>query len=301
MGNSAACINKMRNFQKTTNFMKDKALNLMRLATLVILLFISNTVSSQSFTFNMDGPSIIEGYTYPIKIVVTPQKDLESIGRLDVYWNNKILFKAAALAVVHKEESTSPFFIIQGEQLKDDGESDPQQPVIVLLATREVSSDGFYAIITYYLDKEEINIGAKPHNKESYLGICNRLMSYVPVYGGSDNSSNEIDRELPLTLDGHSSSFTSYISGSQTKALGRTGCLGDTISVRTKTGKLISETSWGSYTVSSDVSWLSFPYKTDAAFSPVAEINYTGRSRTATVTVTAGGVSSTMYFTQYAQ
>lgn len=136
----------------------------------------------------------------------------------------------------------------------------------------------------------------EPREEVSYTSSYKQLDL---AFGNSYSSTNE-NNELPLILDGHSTSFTSYIDGGQTPSLGRTGALGDAITVRTQSGKMVDETSLGDYTVSADVSWLSFPYKTTAAFSPVAEINTTGRSRTATVTVTAGGVSSKFYVTQRA-
>lgn len=140
-----------------------------------------------------------------------------------------------------------------------------------------------------------------PTSVSSYLGIVRQLMGMSADFDLESAGTSPVDEkstELPLVLGGHSSSFTSYVQGSQTENLGRSGCLGDAITVRTKTGKMISQTSFGDYTVTSDAYWLTFPYKTEAAFIPVAEVNTTGQSRTATVTVTAGGVSSTMYVTQ---
>lgn len=117
-----------------------------------------------------------------------------------------------------------------------------------------------------------------------------RLISDFKNHNGIfSNFVSEYDTELPLTIEGRSPSYTVNISPSgEEKAY----------SVRTKSGKLVDETSIGDYEVESDAAWARVRYKTDAAFLLTTDPNDIGMTRTATITVTAKGKSTVMTVNQ---
>ena len=103
------------------------------------------------------------------------------------------------------------------------------------------------------------------------------------------NFSSEADRELPLTVNGYNTGkvFTVPANG------------GDTVyPVRTKTGKMVSDTKIGDYTATSDSYWCEINTKTDAAILLRTSANTTGYERKATITVEAGGKTTTVRVSQ---
>ena len=103
------------------------------------------------------------------------------------------------------------------------------------------------------------------------------------------NFASEADRELPLTVNGYNTGkvFTVPANG------------GDTVyPIRTKTGKMVCDTKIGDYTATSDSYWCEINTKTDAAILLRTSANTTGYERKATITVEAGGKTTTVRVSQ---
>ncbi len=165
-------------------------------------------------------------------------------------------------------------------------------------------------------ENKDYEIAFKPKSVNNYNIKFQELYSELGnltsgAFSSSSNNSksaaSEASSELPLVLNINGRTVRTiedgamYIQAGQTSNLGISGCMGDAVVVRTKTGKMIDETGFKDYTVETDADWLDCNhYKTKEAFIPLAKVNNTGQSRTAFVSVIAGGKRTTFLVTQRA-
>ncbi len=168
--------------------------------------------------------------------------------------------------------------------------------VICYYEIKEVDNHGNYTSVDMFRDDE---------GKRVYLRTIKRTITYYS--NNSKSAASEASSELPLVLNINGRTVRTiedgamYIQAGQTSNLGISGCMGDAVVVRTKTGKMIDETGFKDYTVETDADWLDCNhYKTKEAFIPLAKVNNTGQSRTAFVSVIAGGKRTTFLVTQRA-
>ena len=103
-------------------------------------------------------------------------------------------------------------------------------------------------------------------------------------------SKNVVSSELPLLINGYQT-FNKTVDANANEVA---------FPVRTKTGKMVSDTSLGDYEVWTESSWVRVTYKTDAAFLLNWNANRTHQTRTADIYVKAGGVTSKMVLKQQA-
>lgn len=151
-------------------------------------------------------------------------------------------------------------------------------------------SKGAYA---YYWDtrgNSDISYSLKSTDEERNSATASAILeSFNNRTGLFVNFKSVKDIELPLKVDGYTSDFNVNIPS---------GVYEKSYSVRTKSGKMVNETRFKDFEVSSDSYWAKIDFKTDAAFSLKAEANTTGYTRKANITVESGGVKTIMTVTQ---
>jgi len=139
-------------------------------------------------------------------------------------------------------------------------------------------------------DKKSVSLKSS-HPEQNRTTIDAIKKSFKNKTGLFANYRSVADIELPLTIEGHSPTYSTTISP-----------IGDdkgyVYSVRTKTGKYVDDTSLKEYEVTSDSYWAKIDVKTESAFLVRTLDNNTGSSRKATIKVSAGGVTTEMYITQ---
>lgn len=148
----------------------------------------------------------------------------------------------------------------------------------------------------YYNDNRNPNnkicYGLVSSDRTSNESKMESLMSAFKNHTGIFSSfRSQADIELPLKIEGRTSNYSvrAKASGEETA-----------YAVRSKTGKMVNETAFKDYEVSSDSYWADVSFRTEAAFLLKTEPNTTGRSRTATITVKAknNDIATTMTVTQ---
>ena len=129
--------------------------------------------------------------------------------------------------------------------------------------------------------------------------MCKKLITKTGdqgQYGGNTstssssatNSSSSISL-LPLTINGYTSGYNAKVPGKKDHYV---------YSVKTRNGQYVKDTKLGDYTVASDFYWTQIKRKTESAFQVDLDENTSGSPRTATITVKADGVATTMTITQ---
>lgn len=138
---------------------------------------------------------------------------------------------------------------------------------------------------TFYFDKRnpnnEITYSLSTTNKSRNASQMNAmLLAFNNRTGIFSSFRSQSDIELPLKIEGRTSNYSV-----------RANAGGDEIaySVRTKTGKMIDETVFEDYEVSSDSYWADVSFHTEAAFLLKTQPNTTGSTRTATISINAKG------------
>ena len=139
----------------------------------------------------------------------------------------------------------------------------------------KVSGKREFIAPTDLLDEKKIN---------SY--VFEKKLKQIYQYLGNNNVSSE----LPLLIEGYQTFYKTVNANANEIAY----------SVRTKTGKFVSDTSIKEFEAWSESSWVRVTFKTDAAFLLNWDANRTRQSRTANIYVKAGGVTSKMILTQQA-
>lgn len=167
----------------------------------------------------------------------------------------------------------------------DDGHKDTKQPYII------IGSNGIMAI---YQDKRNqgqlIDKYISCTNNDANTSVMNILLSdFNGRKGVFSGFRSQKDLELPLKINGYGPTYNITISAQGSE---------EVYPVRTKTGKIVDESAFNDYTVTSDSYWANIKTKTSAAFLVNFAPNNTGSTRKATITVTCDDVNSTMTVTQ---
>jgi len=248
-----------------------------------IILCISLNAQTVSYSFNYD-----EAY------ITKADEGKVGKGQLVIYSNGTAVYKASVNGhSINRSisiKSASSFldgavFCIYSSQAGRD-EKD-KYPYII------INGDGDYA----FFYEGEIHNGAdsyslslsdtrKGQNANAMQQLLNDFDNRRGIFSGFSSVS---DLELPLKIEGFNYTRTITVPGSgEEKAY----------SVRTKTGKLVDESSIGDYEVESDSYWAKIKVKTNAAFLLDTEANTTGQLRTANIYVKANGKTTQLIVNQ---
>ena len=129
--------------------------------------------------------------------------------------------------------------------------------------------------------------------------MCKKLITKTGdqgQYGGSTSvssskttSSSTPPALLPLTIDGRTSGYHVNVPGKKKDYV---------YAVKTRNGQYVKDTKLEDFTVTSDFYWARIKRKTESAFQVDLDENTSGSPRTATITVKADGVATTMTITQ---
>lgn len=251
----------------------------------IVMALTSITANAQTavYTFKYDKLFIDNG-----------KESLTGSGQVIVYDNQTVVFKGrTSNSSINRNFSfVKVSNVLEGSMLSlysgsGDHETASKKPYII------IANDGDFA----FFYEGDIDAGAdcysmsisdntKGQNKTVMDRMLNDFENRYSVFSGFRSES---DTELPLKIEGYSTQHTVNISPSgEEKAY----------SVRTKSGKLVSETGIGDFEVESDAAWANIKFKTDAAFLLNTEPNTIGVTRSATITVTAKGKSTTMIVNQ---
>ena len=153
--------------------------------------------------------------------------------------------------------------------------------------------DGYISFNTTYggvmkvSGKKEFIVPTDLLEEEKLSYVFEKKLKQIYQYLGS---KNVVSSELPLLINGYQT-FNKTVDANANEVA---------FPVRTKTGKMVSDTSLGDYEVWTESSWVEVTYKTDAAFLLNWTANRTRQTRTADIYVKAGGVYSKMVLTQQA-
>ena len=227
-------------------------------------------------------------YTFLFDSIKTSESEdfVPGTGRVVIYDNLTVSIsgskaKGKPINYSFKFNSLVPLKGVLGFKLYSDIDVDDKKPYLF------VSYEGWMA------DYNDISSGHflalcddNKHNIATMEACLDAIKNSTGIFR---NFSSEADRELPLTVNGYNTGkvFTVPANG------------GDTVyPIRTKTGKMVSDTKIGDYTATSDSYWCEINTKTDAAILLRTSANTTGYERKATITVEAGGKTTTVRVSQ---
>lgn len=227
-------------------------------------------------------------YTFLFDSIKTSESEdfVPGTGRVVIYDNLTVSIsgskaKGKPINYSFKFNSLVPLKGVLGFKLYSDINVDDKKPYLF------VSYEGWMAD---YNDKSSGHFLAlyddNKHNIATMEACLDAIKNSTGIFR---NFSSEADRELPLTVNGYNTGkvFTVPANG------------GDTVyPIRTKTGKMVCDTKIGDYTATSDSYWCEINTKTDAAILLRTSANTTGYERKATITVEAGGKTTTVRVSQ---
>lgn len=239
-----------------------------RITVSILAMLVMAVVYSQSIAYTfyydevwIDGRGEPDGKPGVGKVVIYDNLDVVFEGRSTAFGNFKPSFKIQSAST-----SLDIFLTIKSS-------SDENCEQIIL---------GSNGVIAIYSDKRnpnnEIKYSLSSNDTErNSLTMESMMSAFKNRKGIFSTFRSEADLELPLKIEGYASNY---------RVTSRAG--GDEIaySVRTKTGKMIDETVFEDFDVSSDAYWADVSFHTEAAFLLKTEPNTTGSTRTATITVT---------------
>lgn len=198
-------------------------------------------------------------------------------GKLVIYDNLEVIFEGHSESLGHFRKSLNIKYTSNYHDafiyLYDGPDKDKDNIVAI----------GSDAINAFFWDKRASD-GEKTYglfsgnnNVSEFESFINALNNHTGIFS-SFRSTDDI--ELPLAIEGHTSSYSVTIpANGEEKAY----------AVRTKTGKTVADTQYKSFEVTSDASWVSSSFQTESAFLLKSEKNTTGRTRTAHITVKPKG------------